>query len=164
MFILRRDSASLADVVVGGRLYTGVHQRASFVVHEARDNMHVRFESNDEATAVDVHVEVGGELGGSLFRHVDDASRFFRAGAFGLSPGRSAALEGCTLHSSTSSMQPVTLRHVQSSFFDDVSRFPAGSIELDSGVLMRAIPVRWDRFEIPAELAARDETDHGSQP
>ncbi len=48
---------------------------------------------------------------------------------------------------------PARIHHVSSSVFDDPARFPVGSIELDSALVMRDIPVEWHEL-VPA-LAAR---------
>jgi hypothetical protein len=39
---------------------------------------------------------------------------------------------------------------VASSFYDDRAVFPAGSIELDSALVMRKIPIRWSAAVPPA--------------
>jgi hypothetical protein len=40
-------------------------------------------------------------------------------------------------------VEPAAIGHAHSSFFDDTSIFPAGSIVLDSAVVMRNIPIEF---------------------
>jgi hypothetical protein len=44
-------------------------------------------------------------------------------------------------------VEPLRVEAVRSSFFADRSRFPAGSVEFDSALLMRDIPVTWKARE-----------------
>lgn len=41
--------------------------------------------------------------------------------------------------------EPLVIDRVESSYFDDRSHFPAGSVELDCGLLMRGIQHEWHR-------------------
>jgi hypothetical protein len=71
VYIPRRDSASLVNVIAGGRLFPGEHHRAAFDVHETARDLHVAFDSVD-GTAV--HRRPAGfgllpaQLGGILSR------------------------------------------------------------------------------------------------
>ena len=40
-------------------------------------------------------------------------------------------------------VEPLAVDLVESSYFDDPTRFPAGSIAFDSGLLMRSVPHEW---------------------
>ena len=40
-------------------------------------------------------------------------------------------------------VRPLDIDCMHSSWFDDETRFPRGSIELDSALVMRGIPARW---------------------
>ena len=98
VYIPRRDSASIANVIVGGRVYPGVHHRAHFDIHETDQAVAVHLASNDGSIEVDVEVEVSDRLPQSrLFADVDDASRFFECGSVGYSatpdPSRFDGLE-----------------------------------------------------------------------
>ena len=145
VYIPRRDSASIANVIIGGRVYPGVHHRARFDVHETDQTVAVHLASNDRTTEVDVEVEVSDSLPESnLFADVVDASRFFEHGSVGYSatadPTRFDGLELCT---NAWSVTPVRVRRARSSFFEDETRIPKGSAALDCALLMRRVPVRW---------------------
>ena len=154
VYIPRRDTDSLANVVAGGRLFPGVHHRARFDVHETPYGIQVAF-AND-AAAVDVEVTVCREWTPSpLFARLDEASEFFRRGSTGYSaandPGR---LDGLELRTSRWQVEPTTIDHARSSFFDDPDRFPPGTAVLDCALLMRDVPVVWNALP-PLRLADR---------
>jgi hypothetical protein len=49
-------------------------------------------------------------------------------------------------------VDPCAVNHAQSSFFDNTTVFPAGTIELDSALVMRNIDVEWHSLP-PLETA-----------
>jgi hypothetical protein len=109
VYIPRRDTDSLANVVAGGRLFPGVHHRARFDVHETPYGIQVAF-AND-AAAVDVEVTVCREWTPSpLFARLDEASEFFRrarpATRLANDPGR---LDGLELRTSRWQVEPTTI-------------------------------------------------------
>lgn len=144
VYIPRRDSESLVNLIVGGRLYPGEHHRAAFRVHETDADIHVAYASRDGSTEVDVHVRVSDELGGSaVFDNLADASAFFEKDA-GFSTTRDAErLDGLELRTSAWKVEPADILTARSSFFADPARFPPGSATLDSALLMRHVPVTW---------------------
>jgi hypothetical protein len=158
VYIPRRDTSSLVNVVVGGRLFPGEHHRARFTTDEREDRVRVAFESLDASTRVDVSVEVGGELQSGLFHDLESASRFFERGSLGYSAtSGSASLEGLELRTDAWSVESVRVLRARSSFFDDVQRFPAGSAVLDGALLMRKVPVTWhplDRLSAGGSVAS----------
>jgi hypothetical protein len=143
VFIPRRDTESLVNRAVGGRLFPGEHEKSRFTVSETPTDVRVAFESADGAVAVDVAVRTG-EFSSSLFPDIAAASRFFEKGAVGYSvtrePGR---FDGLELRTSAWNVDPVEVTSVRSSFFDDPDRFPTGTALLDGALLMRDIPVTW---------------------
>jgi hypothetical protein len=145
VYIPRRDSASRLNVAVGGRLFPGVHHRATFEVAERADRLRVAYVTTDQSTAVDVEVRVADQLSDSaLFTDVAQASEFFRLGSVGYSNGRAAdEFEGLELTASKWRIDPCVVDRAASSFYDDRSVFPNGSIELDSALVMRKVAVRW---------------------
>jgi hypothetical protein len=160
IYIPRRDSASRLNVAAGGRLFPGVLHRADFDVAERPDRMRVSYAASDGSTAVDVEVRVADRLVGSaLFDDVHDASEFFRLGSVGYSVGRDPdEFEGIELATSQWRIDPCVVDRAASSFYDDRSVFPAGSIELDSALVMREVPVRWTALvPMQARPAAQDQ-------
>jgi hypothetical protein len=93
VFIPRRDSSSRVNVLVGGRLFRGVHHRARFQVREDDRRYCVELHSLDGAAHALVDGRVAVELpAGSVFPSVQDASAFFERGSLGYSATSPGAL------------------------------------------------------------------------
>jgi len=149
VYIPRRDSDSWVNVAVGGRLYPGVHHLASFDVAESRSELRVGFAARDGSAAVKVAVRVEERLVGSaLFADTAAASAFFEGGALGFSATRDPdRFDGLALETNAWQVEPASVVEARSSFFDDASRFPAGSAEIDCALVMRRVPVTWRALE-----------------
>ena len=145
VFIPRRDTSSLINAFAGGRIFPGVHHRARFDVRESDDNYHITMESLDGSVHVSVEGHAVTELpGDSVFSSVKDVSNFFEAGSLGYSPATATSqFDGLELRSFNWHVQPLAVSHVQSSFFDNLDYFPAGSVSFDNALLMRGINHEW---------------------
>ena len=87
VFIPRRDTNSVINVLVGGRLFPGEHHRADFDVSESSEQIGVAFSARDGSAGVNVTVGIKDELRGSkLFPNVAEASAFFERGSVGYPP------------------------------------------------------------------------------
>jgi hypothetical protein len=81
---------------------------------------------------------------GSCFASLADSSAFFAAGSVGYSANhRGARADGLELVTEQWTVKPLQVEAVASSFFDERSVFPAGSICFDHALIMRDIPHRW---------------------
>jgi hypothetical protein len=149
VFIPRRDSSSRVNALVGGRLFPGQHHHAHFDVTETDDRFQVRFESDDGQTRVNLKARVAQELSAnSVFRSVEEASRFFKAGALGYSAtGDANRYDGLELRCKTWEVQPLMVEAMQSSYFDDRTKFPEGSVTFDCALLMHEIEHEWHTRE-----------------
>ena len=158
VYIPIRHTESRTTVTLGDRLFPGHHRRADFAVAETPSRLEVAFRSRDDDVAVRVQADTTYRLGGStLFDNVADASAFFRTGAVGYSPSRDRdRLTGLELRTGSWTVEPLCVRHVSSSVFDDPVRFPPGSIALDCALAMRNVPVDWHSVGSPrtTELVA----------
>ncbi|HEY0541086.1 MAG TPA: DUF2071 domain-containing protein [Actinoallomurus sp.] len=145
VYIPRRDSGSLIAVAAGGRLFPGRQTRASFQVRESADEFGISVVSQDDATRMSVEASVAERLTGSmLFADVDKASEFFRCGSVGFSPSRDGThLDGVELRTGAWRVEPLEIRGLTSSFFDDRTRFPKGTATADCALLMRDVPATW---------------------
>jgi Uncharacterized conserved protein (COG2071) len=144
VYVPRRDSSSLWNALVGGRIFPGVHHHSHFSVAESSDEYLVKFQNSD-GTHVAVEATIAESLpAGSVFESVPEASDFFRQGSVGYSPARTGrcceGLELCTNHWN---LTPLSIRRSESSFYSDPALFPAGSIKFDSAFLMRHIAHEW---------------------
>jgi hypothetical protein len=133
------------NVAMGDRLFPGMHHRADFDVAEGEDSISVAFTGRDSKCHVDATVDMSDELTDSqLFGSTTEASNFFRTGAAGYSPTRrSSRLDGLELRTTAWRIEAASICHVRSSLFDDRAVFPAGTIHLDSALVMRNVPVEW---------------------
>jgi Uncharacterized conserved protein (COG2071) len=145
VYIPRRDTASRLTVLGGGRFFPGEHHRACFRVHETERRYEVAFTSVDGTAHVALAAELAAELSpGSVFASLDQASTFFEGAPLGYSatkhPGR---FEGLELDCARWCVEPLLVEQAESSYFEDQSLFPAGSVQLDSALVMRNIPAIW---------------------
>ncbi|MBJ7291608.1 DUF2071 domain-containing protein [Williamsia sp.] len=153
-FILRRFSASAAVVAVGGRLFPGVHDKATITSTEAPHRITVELRTSDAPTVtVDADVAFTTRLRGSVFPTVSDAAEFFSAAATEWSPARTAdRLDGLRLDAAEWSLDPTTPIRVRSSLFDDLAD---GVAELDSVLVMRDVAAEWVPVPTPPMAAMK---------
>lgn len=145
VFIPRRDTDSLLNRLAGGRLFPGVHHAAQFRVWETSARFKLEMRSDDGAAFIRVLARLPGSLPAqSAFCSPAEASDFFRGGALGWSARPKAdEFDGLELRCDQWQMQPLTVEHVESSFFSDSAAFPAGSATFDSAFLMRDFAHSW---------------------
>jgi hypothetical protein len=145
VYIPRRDTSSRFNQLFGGRLFPGVHHHARFDVDEREARVHVAFTSDDAATRVRVEARLADALpAGSIFKSIDEASEFFRGGSVGYSfAGEDRPPDGLELRTQRWEVTPLAVDTVESSFFDDETRFPKGAATFDNALLMRDIEHEW---------------------
>jgi hypothetical protein len=145
VFIPRRDTSSALQAFAGGRLFPGVHHVADFKVSEKEDEFKLQMHSHDDATFVEVQAHRTSSLPAtSLFASLDEASEFFARGSVGYSATSNPnCCDGLELFTSRWEVEPLDVRLVRSSFFDDVNQFPKGTIHFDCALLMKNIEHEW---------------------
>ena len=145
VYIPRRDTGSLVNHLAGGRLFPGEHQRATFEVVDTPERVSLDMRSADGA----VHVRVVGRQAAalpptSIFGSLEAASGFFEPGSAGFSVTASGRrLDQVVLTTHGWSVAPLEIEHVESSWFADPMRFPAGSIAFDCALIMRNVDHEW---------------------
>jgi Uncharacterized conserved protein (COG2071) len=145
VYIPRRDTGSLVNQLAGGRLFPGEHQRAAFEVVDTPERVSLAMRSTDGA----VHVRVVGRPAAalpptSIFPSVEAASAFFEPGSVGFSATASGRrLDQVVLTTQGWTVAPLAIEHVESSWFADATRFPAGSISFDCALIMRNVDHEW---------------------
>jgi hypothetical protein len=143
VYIPRRDTSSRFNALVGGRLFPGKHYLAEFDIKEEAGNYHVAFKSSDD-TVISVDASVTGHFPeSSVFKTLDVASAFFKAGALGYSPGNHNKLDGLLLSTFKWEVKPLKVSKVISSFFEDEQVFPKGSVLFDNALLMTNVAHEW---------------------
>ena len=145
VYIPRRDTNVWLNRLLGGRLFPGWHHAADFVVEDDGDRVALALISRDGETALNVTGRSAAKLpASSVFGSLEEASEFFQTGAVGWSrASRPGCCEGLELACEQWSAQPFAVEAVTSSYFNDPSRFPTGSVEYDSTLVMRGIHHNW---------------------
>jgi hypothetical protein len=143
VFIPRRDSSSLLNKFAGGRIFPGRHFHAKFDVKEEKGHYHIAFKSSD-GTTISIDGDKTDELNSSsIFENLDNASKFFEGGAVGYSPNGGDTYEGLQLKIFNWKVEPLNLTAVQSSFFENETLFPKGSVQFDNALLMTQKQHEW---------------------
>ena len=145
VYVGRRDTDSRLNALAGGRVFPGIHSHAKFTVEETQDRLKVALRSDDGVTSVSVCGSRTDELPArSAFRSLEEASEFVRTGSLGYSPTADPSrFQGLELRCRDWRVEPLSVEEVRSSFFEDESRFPRGSIEYDCALLMRGVEHEW---------------------
>ena len=164
VFVPRRDTSSLINAFAGGRIFPGVHHRSRFTVTDRDGKIDFRVEANDHSSPlVELTARETGEFPeASVFKTLDDSSRFFEAGHVGYSARpHSCTLDGLRLVVPRWKVSPLKVEAVRSAFFDDISLFPKDRIQFDHALLMRDIQHEWHSeppmTDKPGEISQRSE-------
>jgi hypothetical protein len=145
VFIPRRDTSSMLNSLAGGRIFPGFHHLADFKVLEQNGAYNVGFKSDDGTFLEIAARETDQWSSQSIFEDQGCASDFFRQGSVGYSPDRSGStFQGLELGTKRWEVSPLAVSSVRSSFFENKSLFPEGSIKFDNALLMRNIDHEWN--------------------
>lgn len=145
VYIRRRDTDSLINHWGGGRIFPGEHEHADFQITDDGGRVELHMASSDGAVRINL---VGREVqefpSSSIFKSLAQASAFFESGSLGYSPVKSGThLDGIILDTQSWRVAPFAVESIRSTYFDDATLFPPGTIELDHALVMRDIPHRW---------------------
>lgn len=145
VYIPRRDTNSRLNSLAGGTIFPGVHHHAQFNVKESGNHFHITMNSDDDSANVKVDGTIHDEFpNSSIFDSLTSASRFFEEGSLGYSDTREPGkFDGLELRCQNWGVESMAIESVKSSYFEDTSRFPAGSVEFDCSLLMRGIDHEW---------------------
>lgn len=142
VYIPRRDTSSVLNVLAGGSLFPGVHHHARFDVEEADESFRLEMRSDDGSTRVRLMATLAAELpAASGFSSVEEASQFFECGSLGYSDREEGGFDGLELRTMTWAVEPLTVQQVTSSFFDALVEARAATF--DHALIMRDIEHEW---------------------
>lgn len=158
VFIPRRDTNSILSTWVGGSLFPGVHHRADFETVTSDRHYEVAFRSRDGAVSVDVSGDVAADVPArSVFESVEASSEFFSRGSIGWSATSTAGcFDGLELRTDHWSVHAFDVGRVRSTFFDDTTVFPSGSVRFDHALIMRNVNHTWHPLDQLDQRAAVD--------
>lgn len=142
VYIPRRDTSSFINSFAGGRLFPGTHYHSKFDVEEVNNNYNIAFTHKD-GTGISLEAKQTSAFDDtSLFGTIDNASCFFENGSLGYSPDNEK-FDGIRLKAYKWKVSPLEVTSVNSSYFEDTSIFPKGSVRFDNALLMRDIEHEW---------------------
>jgi hypothetical protein len=145
VFIPRRDTSSALQAFAGGRFFPGIHHVADFEVAERNNEFHLQMHSHDGDAFVEVNARRATQFpAASIFKSLNEASEFFAHGSVGYSARENPnCCDGLELFTSHWEVEPLDIESLRSSFFENASRFPKGTIHYDCALLMRNIEHEW---------------------
>jgi hypothetical protein len=149
VYIPRRDTDSMLNVLLAGKFFSWPHYRASFKIQEANGNYSLKMESNDLTTRLQVHVSLTQAFpSDSMFDSVVHASECFQNCPVGVSPSTVPnSFKTIELKTKTWEVKPLHVHELQSSFFDNTSLFPGDCIHFDNALLMEGIEHEWRSYQ-----------------
>ena len=144
VYVPRRDTSSRLNSLAGGKVFPGVHHLADFKVNESGGHYDIEFKSED-GTSLSIKAEETNDWNKlSVFDDQDYASEFFKQGSVGYSPDKiGETFDGLELSTKRWEVSSLVVSHVRSSFFENRTIFPDGSISFDNALLMRNIDHEW---------------------
>lgn len=145
VYIPRRDTNSLINHLAGGTIFPGEHNKANFEVLENKNEIDFQMKSGDGKVSVELKGKISEDFPkNSVFSSLAEASSFFEKGSLGYSVTKSGDyLDGINLEIEGWKVEPLKIKFVRSSFFDDRSVFPPKSIEFDHALIMQNVKHVW---------------------
>lgn len=145
VYIPRRDTDSILNVEIAGRLFSWPHYSALFEVQEENGNYSVKMRSKDDCSTLQVEAQLTEAFPtDSMFESLNHASSYFKRCQVGVSPStKSRGFKQIELKTKTWDVRPLQVRTLKSSYFEDQALFPKGTIEFDNALLMEGIEHEW---------------------
>ena len=145
VFIPRRDTGSWLNYFAGGRIFPGEQNLSAFTVTDDGSRISMSIRARDGHMSINLRAHESDSLPNtSCFKALAESSAFFEGGSVGYSVTRNCCrLDGIRLQADSWKVRPLAVDRVESSFFDDRSLFPAGSVTFDHALIMRDITHRW---------------------
>ncbi|MGI8542697.1 MAG: DUF2071 domain-containing protein [Aridibacter sp.] len=149
VFIPRRDTDSLLNQLAGGRIFPSEHHKATFNIVENENKIDYTMRSNDGEVSLKFNGNSTDNFPSeSIFDSLKEASEFFEKGSHGYSPNKmDKNLDGVKLQIDNWQVKPLEITSVESSFYNDESIFPKGTIEFDHALIMQNIEHEWHSAE-----------------
>lgn len=145
VFIPRRDTDSILNVLLAGRIFSWPHFSAIFQVGEEHGKYSVSMKSKDGHTRLKVDAQSTDCFpSDSMFGSLEHASSCFRCCPIGISPSmKPNEFKSIELVTKTWNVKPLLVHSLKSSYFEDRSLFPHDAIHFDNALLMEEIEHEW---------------------
>jgi hypothetical protein len=152
VYIPRRDTASALNHLMGGRIFPGEQQQARIRANDTLSAIDFRMETQDGGGDVSLRGRRSDGLPAtSHFPSLQAASQFFVAGAVGYSVTSDAdRLDGLRLTMHAWKLETLDVESLTSSYYEDLTRFPKGTVEYDCTLIMRDIRHEWEHEAQPS--------------
>ena len=140
IYVSRRDTDSRLNSMLGGTLFPGVFNPASFDVDESDGQFEIAMASEIDGTRTTVTGEPGASLpDDSVFESLRAASAFQESGSMGYSPTEHGdEFDAMDLHIPNWEVKPFSVESVDSSYFEDLV-----GAEFDNALLMEDAYHEW---------------------
>ena len=142
VYIPRRDTSSRLNSLAGGTIFPGIHHLADFTVNEKDGDYEIGFVSDDQTSLSIKAKETNTWNSESVFNNLQCVSDFFENGSIGYSPYKNG-FDGLELKAYNWKVSLLEVENVKSSFFENESVFPKGSVKFDNALLMKSIEHEW---------------------
>lgn len=145
VYIPRRDTGSHINAFAGGRLFPGEHHLADFSVRDDGERVAMSVKARDGKCGIQLSGRTSHSLPStSCFATLEDSSAFFEKGKIGYSVTSDCfRLDGVELNVPSWQVKPFEIEEIQSSYFNDPTLFPPGSVAFDHALIMRDIQHEW---------------------
>ena len=145
VYVPRRDTDSRINQLSGGRIFPGLYEYSGFEVAVDGDDFAVEITDGDGEKIMGIEAQLAKEVTpGSVFKTLQEGSSFFEGGNIGWSPGSDEKeLDTIELWTNEWKMEALHVKHESSSYFTNEEHFPQGSVEFDSGFIMRGLEHEW---------------------
>lgn len=123
----------------GGRIFPGVYSKANFLISTLGDSYAVKIKNKEKELIMSIRAEVVSKLPeGSVFNSTEEVAEFFKTGNIGWSSKESSEqFDTIELKTNEWNMESLRVEESYSSYFSDILRFPEGSVEFDSAMIMK---------------------------
>lgn len=154
VYVTRRDTNSRLNTLTGGRFFPGVYSKANFEMNLSENHYSVKISDKEGSPLMAITADVVNELPeGSVFANTHEVSDFFLKGNIGWSSRESYnGYDAIELETQEWNMEPLLVTESYSAYFSDHTRFPEGSVEFDSAMLMRNLKHSWVSRENLCEI------------
>lgn len=145
VYIPRRDTDSMLNVLLAGKIFSWPHYSAHFQVDEANGNYALQMQSKDSYSSLSVEAQLTNTFpADSMFDSIDHASNCFHSCPIGISPSSIPnRFKTICLKTKTWKVKPLQVHKLGSGFFENRSLFPEGSLQFDNALLMEGIEHEW---------------------
>jgi len=143
VYVTRRDTNSAFVKLTGGRVFPGVHERATFDVDESPETVSIEIR-DAEGALVSLEGTISDGFTSGVFASHAEASRYFQDDRIGYSPARKdGQVEGLQLNCHTWKTSTLS---ISESFVREFSNW-SSEIEFDHALIMHGIVHDWS--EVP---------------